>query len=326
MKTIQLKKMATAGLMVTLGLILPYATSHMFGMPGTVLLPMHLPVLLCGLLCGAKFGALCGLLVPLLSSALTGMPPVYPMLPIMAAQLVVLGLLGGLLYHKMRLHILLSITLAVLGGWLMYGLVLGGLLLATPGTKALSVGSALLAGIPGLVLQLVACPLLVTAIARARGTHAPKPAIDKKIRSGVLDEARQLIQEGQADCVIIHDGKIVSTGKGRGIAPLLSIYHNTPELLRGALVVDKIIGKAAAMILVLGGAKSAHGLVMSAAARAYLQKYKVVAGNDRCVDMITARTGAGICPIEQSVLAIDNPASGLAAMEQRLGELRHAAG
>ena len=74
------KTMTTMGLLMAVGLILPYATSHAFGIPGTILLPMHFPIFLMGMLCGPLWGIVGGLLVPLLSSLLTGMPAFYPML------------------------------------------------------------------------------------------------------------------------------------------------------------------------------------------------------------------------------------------------------
>ena len=74
-------RIVLAGVLTALGVLLPFVTAHAFGVPGTVLLPMHLPVLLMGLLCGPQFGAAGGLLIPVISSLLTGMPVAFPMLP-----------------------------------------------------------------------------------------------------------------------------------------------------------------------------------------------------------------------------------------------------
>ena len=40
-------KLTATGMLLALGILLPFATSHGMGLPGTVLLPMHIPVLLC---------------------------------------------------------------------------------------------------------------------------------------------------------------------------------------------------------------------------------------------------------------------------------------
>ena len=50
------EKLAFAGVLVALGIVLPFAVSHGLGIAGTVLLPMHIPVFICGLVCGGALG------------------------------------------------------------------------------------------------------------------------------------------------------------------------------------------------------------------------------------------------------------------------------
>ncbi|HBN82057.1 MAG TPA: ECF transporter S component, partial [Ruminococcaceae bacterium] len=85
MKTNQTKKLTAAGMCIALGIVLPIAF-HAIPNAGSILLPMHIPVLLCGLLCGWPYGLACGVLSPLLSSLLTGMPPAA-YLPSMVCEL-----------------------------------------------------------------------------------------------------------------------------------------------------------------------------------------------------------------------------------------------
>ena len=69
-----IKRMTLSALCVALCVVLPMAF-HMIPNAGSVMLPMHIPVLLCGLVCGWQYGLLCGCVGPLVSSLLTGMPP-----------------------------------------------------------------------------------------------------------------------------------------------------------------------------------------------------------------------------------------------------------
>lgn len=140
----------------------------------------------------------------------------------------------------------------------------------------------------------------------------------------MIETAIRMTRTEGTSCVVIREGKIARTADGRGISPLLAIYHEQPQLLAGAQVVDRIIGKAAAMILTAGGVASVYGDVMSTAARDYLTGRGIEARHGRCVEVITGRGGTGICPIEQSVLEIDDPAEGIAALSKRLDELRRA--
>lgn len=313
-------RVVLSGFLVGLGLLLPFATAHAFGMPGTVFLPMHLPVFLIGLLCGPMYGAFGGLLVPLLSCLFTGMPPLFPMLPIMTGELFTYGLVSGLLYRKVRMPLYPSMLIAMLCGRLAYGLIFQALLLADNGTlKALSVTGAFLEGIPGIVIQLILIPAIVYAVKkyfRYGGGAEPALLPEKK--------AKKMIREGRASCVVIRNGSIVRTASGQGISPLVSIYESEPDLLKDALVVDKIVGKAAAIMIVLGGAKRVYGEIMSAAACDYLSARGCRAEYGERIDVISNRTGDGICPLENSVLDIDDPETGYHRLKVTISRLRSA--
>jgi len=312
-------RLAITGLMIAIGLVLPFFTAHMFGIPGTLLLPMHIPVILSGLLCGPKFGAMSGILAPLLSSVLTGMPVAYPMLPILASQLFLVGLLTGLLYEKLGFNIHLSILGSMIAGWAVYGIVFELLLMTGDGElRALSVATAITVGMPGIVVQLLLCPLIVKTLRNAGVVSKMK----KQGKASILDEVRGMIKAADISCAVIKDGNVVHTACGRGVSPLRAIYEDSPEMLKDAFVVDKIIGKAAAVILVLGGAKQAHGIIMSFAAKQYLETRGIAVGFDRCVDVITARSGSGICAIEKSVIDIDDPWEAYDTLTRKIESLR----
>ncbi len=317
------QKLSVTGLLVALGLLLPAFTAHLFALPGVVLLPMHIPVLLCGFLCGPRYGALCGLVTPVLSSLLTGMPPAFPMLPIMACQLVVMGLLGGLFTTRLRLPLYPALLLTMAGGWLTYGLVFSLLLLPTGGNlRALSLPAALLQGLPGMALQLLLIPGILLALKNyRRGGREARKTPEEPAPDPAFAEAMALLEEGQVTCVVMQRGEIVHKAAGPGVRPLLQLYDTAPELLRDAVVVDKIIGKAAAMILVLGGAQRAYGDTMSAAACDCLRAHGIEATYRRWVDVIANRARDGICPLERSVLEIDDPEEALLRIRETIQEL-----
>lgn len=309
------QKLTNAGMLIAIGLILPYATSHMFGIPGTVLLPMHIPALLIGFLCGPLYGFLCGLIIPALSSALTGMPAAYPMLPIMLGELATYGLVSGLLYQKTshlrkRLAIYPVLLTAMVCGRIVYGLIFSILMLAGGQLKALSVWGAIATGLPGIVIQLILIPSVVMALEHGMGR--------RKMDS--LQSAINLIKEETATCVVMKDHKIIKTISGQGIAPVIDLYEQ--GVLKDAFVADKIIGKAAAMIMVLGGVKEVYGKVMSRAGKEYLESRGVKVSYGQCIDMISNRAGNGICPMERTVMEIEEPAEALAALKETLATLR----
>ena len=162
-----------SALFLALALVLPIGF-HAVSMGGRVLLPMHLPVMLAGFLIGPGSGVLVGLLAPLLSHLMTGMPPTYAV-PLMTFELVVYGLIAGLAYKKLRVNIYVSLIVAMIAGRLAFGLALFvlGMFMELPYTAAyfFSAAGPIVAGLPGIILQLFLVPILVTAVKR----RAAKP-------------------------------------------------------------------------------------------------------------------------------------------------------
>lgn len=137
----------------------------------------------------------------------------------------------------------------------------------------------------------------------------------------LLAQAREMIVAETATCIVIRGGAIVRTGSGRGVKPLLAVYESEPELLQGAILADKIIGKAAAMIAVLSGVQRVFALTMSAAAREYLTEHDIPCTCSCEVEMIQNRTGDGLCPLEQSVLTLTDPEEGYHALKDTIRQL-----
>ena len=315
------KKTVIAGMLMAVGVILPYFTAHGFGVPGNVLLPMHIPVLLAGLLCGPFYGALCGVIIPCLSAILTGMPSFYPMLPIMVGELCTYGLISGLLLFKTALHkkswgSYTALIGAMICGRLVYGIIFSILLGLNPQLKALSMPAAILTGLPGIILQLILIPPVVIAVLSVlKDTPKSKEGVTAQ-----MEEAIMLIRSGKASCIVIKDGKILRKLNGRGIGPVIALYEE--GIINNAEVVDKIIGKAAAMILVLGNVKKVYGEIMSKEAEKYLRAHHIEVDYGRCIDVINSREGNGICPMERAVMTIDEPLEALQVLKQTLIALR----
>ena len=56
-----------------------------------------------------------------------------------------------------------------------------------------------------------------------------------------IEEAATLLHSGKYSCVI-KKGEITRTFTRRGVADLYELYQDTPELLAGACIADKIDG------------------------------------------------------------------------------------
>ena len=163
------KRMVITAICVAMCVVLPIAF-HSIPNAGTIFLPMHIPVLLCGLLCGWPYGFVCGLLGPFLSS-FTGMPPLA-MLPGMMVECATYGLVCGLMMRylrtgKLTVDLYCSMIPAMIMGRVISGLAKS--LIFNPGVAPFAwVTTSLVQGIPGIVIQLVLLPLIVSALMRAK--------------------------------------------------------------------------------------------------------------------------------------------------------------
>ena len=158
-----------SAMFLALALVLPFLTGQIRQI-GNALCPMHIPVLLCGFFCGPWYGLAVGLIAPILRFFLFGMPsPLMPLGLAMSLELSTYGLVSGLLYRKLRKKksgVLLSLVSAMIAGRLVWGaasVILYGVGRSEFGWMAFLSG-AVLNALPGILLQLVLIPVLVTVL------------------------------------------------------------------------------------------------------------------------------------------------------------------
>jgi niacin transporter len=176
MKRIELRKMVLAAILTALGFILAQVFHALGGwQAGSVFLPMHITVLLCGLLCGWKYGMLSGLLTPMVGMLVTGMPNGNTLVA-MEIELAAYGAAAGA-FAAIKwpgadkeggamafISVLFPLVLAMIIGRAAYGAV--NVLLASRGdspfTWAAFMAGAFTTPIPGIIIQLIVLPTLVT--------------------------------------------------------------------------------------------------------------------------------------------------------------------
>lgn len=172
MKNERTKKLAYAALFLALCLVLPLLTGQIPQI-GSMLLPMHIPVLLCGLVCGWQYGAAVGFVAPLLRSLLFTMPKLYPVAIAMAFELLTYGLVIGLIYRRLAkkgmVGVYAALVTAMMAGRLVWG-VAEVVLLGLNGnafTAQAFLAGALLNAVPGIIVQLILIPAVMAALQKA---------------------------------------------------------------------------------------------------------------------------------------------------------------
>ena len=161
----KLVNLALAAMFLALAYVMPFLTGQVPQI-GSMLCPMHIPVIICGFVCGAPWGLIVGFAAPLLRSLTLGMPPLFPVAVAMAFELAAYGLLSGILYRafpKKKGYIYATLIISMIIGRLVWGAVQ----FACMGFDASKFGiAAFWAGavtnaLPGIILQIILIPVVV---------------------------------------------------------------------------------------------------------------------------------------------------------------------
>lgn len=111
-----------------------------------------------------------------------------------------------------------------------------------------------------------------------------------------MDRLIEILHSGHHS-LVVDNGEIHIYG-GRGVSDLFNLYNNNPEILEGANIADKVVGKGAAALMVAGKVSHVHADVISVPALALFRTSPVIVKYDKLVENIINRQGTGICPVE----------------------------
>ena len=120
----------------------------------------------------------------------------------------------------------------------------------------------------------------------------------------VIQRLRRLLKT--YTLVVLSDNAIVFCSKESTIAPLISALDTLAEGLKGKILGDRVVGKAAALIMVIQPPKFVYAQVISSPAVMILERYDVRYAYGRIVRNILTKEG-DICPFERAVMGIDDP-------------------
>ena len=170
-KSGRLLRMILAALFMALAYVIPFLTGQIPEI-GSMLCPMHIPVLLCGLVCGWKYGLVSGLAGPFLSSVITQMPPMG-YLPPMLVELAVYGFASGFGFYPCRVkkympYVYLRLLCAMLLGRVAAGAAKAWVFMPGTFTAQMWVMSYFVTAWPGIVLQLILIPVILVALRKAK--------------------------------------------------------------------------------------------------------------------------------------------------------------
>ncbi len=151
----------------------------------------------------------------------------------------------------------------------------------------------------------------------------------------MIENLKKLLHEGENGHSLIvqsETGDEAFIYDGRGISDLLNLLTQSPDMLLDTTVADKVVGKAAAALMILGGVKVVYAdtiselalqLFANEARKAKKEgRQPIKVAYDKKVEYIVNRTNTGWCPMETACKDAKTPAECLVRIQEKLKELK----
>ena len=135
-----------------------------------------------------------------------------------------------------------------------------------------------------------------------------------------LNKAISILNSDKSlSCVVFGDGKAYLSVEP-GIKPLLEFCEGDVDM-KGFSAADKIVGRAASFMYIRLGISEIYAEVLSKPATQLLDKYGISYKYGQLVEKIINRKGDDICPMDKTVLSINDPDKAYEALRNKVAEM-----
>lgn len=138
-----------------------------------------------------------------------------------------------------------------------------------------------------------------------------------------IEQLKQVLKKDDVVCAI-YNGKEVLTSNLKGVRPWIKWLRERPEDLVDAIVVDKVVGKAAAMLMVVAKVKKLYTPIISEQALEYLDTQTIDFTYDTTVPYISNVSKNGLCPMEETVKSTNDAYHGYQLLLDKIQQLMQA--
>ena len=132
-----------------------------------------------------------------------------------------------------------------------------------------------------------------------------------------------MLERQKLSLLILKEGLPIFMTKEGGVAPLLqAIEEIGREDLAGSIVADKVVGKAAALLMAYFGAREAYAGIMSEKAVPVLERYSIPYHFRSLVVEILNRDKSGTCRFELTVPDVEEPEEAYSRLKEKVHSLK----
>ncbi len=138
--------------------------------------------------------------------------------------------------------------------------------------------------------------------------HAAKIGLGKREYRLVSIDGPDMLANlnAQGLSLLVRNHGITTEHTQRGVKDLINLLDQQPARLKGATVADKMIGKAAAALMIEGGVKRVYTNLICTPARELFEKAGIPVEATQEVPMILNRDRTGQCPMDSKLVDTDD--------------------
>lgn len=129
-----------------------------------------------------------------------------------------------------------------------------------------------------------------------------------------IEKAKEAL--GNHSIVLCKNGEVITSDK-RGVAPLVEIIQSGTDI-SGFSAADRVVGKAAAMLMLKAGVAEVYALTISESAEKLLKSHGVKVSFKNRTARIMNRDNTGPCPMETAVADTDDINTGTEIIIEKL--------
>jgi len=122
-----------------------------------------------------------------------------------------------------------------------------------------------------------------------------------------LEKAKRILKEKNQSLVIVKNGRTIFSSDSSGIYSLLQAIEKLGEQLSEASAADKVVGKAAALLLAYSRVVGVYAATLSRKGLKTLSRHGIPVEYDLLVPEILDKEGKDRCPFEKLTSGIESP-------------------
>ncbi len=138
-----------------------------------------------------------------------------------------------------------------------------------------------------------------------------------------MNDLTSTLHESGASLVVSSRGELRTFFK-KGVRDLEDLLDHDPDFLKGAVVADKVVGKASAGMMAFGGVVKVYAETLSRLAIPMLETGGIEYSYGTLVDQIIIPEGDDRCPLEKIVFSAKTPGEVVSSLREHFAQMRSA--